>query len=70
MLKNQLRCAPAARQLRRAPRCRGGASSLLRLTQPGATRLPSALDLGGWMRRAAQVLTPCAPAFAPSEFIG
>ena len=30
------------------PTCRGGASSLLRLAQPAAQRLPTALDLSGW----------------------
>ena len=40
------------------PSCRGGASSVLRLTQPGATRLPSTLDLSGWMSHAASVLMP------------
>jgi len=40
------------------PSCRGGASSVLRLTQPGAARLPSTLDLTGWMSHAASVLMP------------
>lgn len=40
------------------PSCRGGASSVLRLTQPTATRLPSALDLSDWMSHAASVLMP------------
>jgi len=31
---------------------------VLRLTQPGATRLPSALDLSGWMSHAASMLMP------------
>jgi len=54
---------------RAAPSCRGGASSLLRLSQPGASRLPSTLDLGGWISRAAQALKfPTVPAFAPSDF--
>ena len=43
------------------PRCRGGASSLLRLAQPGWRRLPSAVELGGWMHRAASMLTPPMP---------
>ena len=47
------------RRLRPAnPSCRGGASSLLRLTQPTATRLPTTLDLSDWMSRAASVLMP------------
>jgi hypothetical protein len=47
------------RRLRPAnPSCRGGASSLLRLTQPTATRLPTTLDLSDWMSHAASVLMP------------
>ena len=69
-LKSRLRTAPAPRQPRRAaPSCRGGASSLLRLSQPGASSLPSTLDIGGWISRAAQALKlPTVPAFAPSDF--
>lgn len=40
------------------PSCRGGASSVLRLTQPATPRLPTALDLSGWMTQAASVLMP------------
>ena len=40
------------------PSCRGGASSVLRLTQPAAARLPTALDLSDWMSHAASVLMP------------
>ena len=47
------------RRLRPAnPSCRGGASSVLRLAQPAAARLPSGLDLSDWMSRAASVLMP------------
>ena len=47
------------RRLRPAnPSCRGGASSVLRLTQPTASRLPTALDLSEWMSHAASVLMP------------
>ena len=54
---------------RAAPSCRGGASSLLRLSQPATTRLPSTLDIGDWVSRAANALRPTAvPVFAPSEF--
>ncbi len=38
------------------PHCRGGVSSLLRLTQPGDRRLPTAADLGDWVSRAVPVL--------------
>jgi hypothetical protein len=71
-LKTRTRAAVAPRQPRRAaPSCRGGASSLLRLTQPGTSRLPSTLDIGGWISRATQALKLPAvvPAFAPSDFI-
>ncbi len=40
------------------PRCRGGASSVLRLTQPTAPRLPSGPELMDWMSRAAVELMP------------
>jgi hypothetical protein len=51
--------APASRRTRPAnPRCRGGASSVLRLTQPAARRLPTTLDLTDWMSHAASVLLP------------
>lgn len=36
--------------------CRGGASSLLRLTKPQAARLPSGAALEAWAARAAQML--------------
>jgi hypothetical protein len=70
-LTPRLKATPAPRPPRRAaaPTCRGGASSLLRLTQPGASRLPSSLDLGGWISRATQALKfPTVPTFAPSDF--
>ena len=68
---NRPRVAAASLRARRvAPSCRGGASSLLRLSQPGALGLPSSLDLGGWISRATQALKfPTVPAFAPSDFI-
>ncbi len=70
-LTPRLKPATAPRLPRRAaPSCRGGASSLLRLSQPASSRLPSTLDLGSWISRAAQVLKlPTVPAFAPSDFI-
>ncbi len=39
------------------PHCRGGASSLLRLAQPAAPRLPAPLDLTDWLRRAASAFS-------------
>jgi hypothetical protein len=51
--------SPAPRRLRpTGPSCRGGASSLLRLTQPACGRLPTAPDLAEWMNHAASVLMP------------
>ena len=65
----RLRPIPAARQTRlAAPRCRGGESSLLRLAQPAAPRLPSGQDISDWVMRAAHALKPALPGFAPSEF--
>jgi hypothetical protein len=41
----------------------------LRLSQPGTSRLPSTLDIGGWISRATQALKlPQVPTFAPSDF--
>ena len=40
------------------PSCRGGASSVLRLTQPDTHRLPSSFELSDWMSHAASVLMP------------
>lgn len=49
--------APCPNRLRPAsPHCRGGASSLLRLANPAAGRLPSGAALGDWVGRAVQVL--------------
>jgi hypothetical protein len=53
------------------PSCRGGASSLLRLAQPEAKRLPGTADLAEWASRAAAVLLPVTGlhnSFAVSEF--
>ena len=62
---------PARRARPTGPSCRSGVSSLLRLTQPTANRLPTAMDLSGWVGRAASVFLPVTgplAAFAPSEF--
>lgn len=40
------------------PRCRGGASSLLRLTPLTNGRLPNPPALNDWMSRAANMLMP------------
>jgi hypothetical protein len=45
------------RRLRAAgPHGQGAASSLLRLSQHAVSRLPSGIELAGWMNRAASVL--------------
>jgi hypothetical protein len=47
----------SSRRLRAAgPQGRGAVSSLLRLSQQAASRLPSGSDLTGWMSRAAGLL--------------
>lgn len=51
--RNTLR---AGRARPAGPHCRGGVSSLLRLTQAGDRRLPTAVDLGDWVSRAVPVL--------------
>jgi hypothetical protein len=65
--------APATRRSRPAgPHCRGGASSLLRLANPAAPRLPKGSELSDWVTRAAQSLLGGAgermPEFAASAF--
>ena len=47
-----------------APRCRSGASSLLRLADPASCRLPSGASLAQWVQRAAQALEAPAPRVA------
>ena len=68
-ITSRLRAAASSpRHPRRAtPSGRSGLSSVLRLAQPAASRLPQALDLSGWMRRAAQALVPDHPAWAATE---
>lgn len=68
-IASRLRAAASSpRHPRRAtPSGRSGLSSVLRLAQPAASRLPQALDLSGWMRRAAQALVPDHPAWAATE---
>jgi hypothetical protein len=65
---------PATRRNRPAgPHCRGGASSLLRLANPTAPRLPKSSDLSDWISRAAASMlggSDRTPAFAASEFTG
>jgi hypothetical protein len=64
--------SPTVRRGRPAgPSCRGGASSLLRLAQPEAKRLPGTGALAEWASRAAAVLMPVTGlhhSFAASEF--
>jgi hypothetical protein len=59
--------APAPKRARPAnPSCRGGASSLLRLTQTASGRLPSAPALSDWMSHAASVMLPVTGPLATS----
>lgn len=52
-----IRSNAASRRLRPAgPHCRGGASSLLRLSNPTAPRLPKGSDLSEWVSKAAKRL--------------
>lgn len=48
------------------PRCRAGASSMLRLTQATSQRLPSSAALGTWVSHAASVLLPVTGPLAAS----
>ena len=57
-LNHSLKSVPPRRARPAHPSCRGGASSVLRLTAPTAKRLPTTLDLSDWMSRAASVLMP------------
>ena len=57
--------AAAGRMRPAGPHCRGGASSVLRLAQPLAPRLPNALDLAGWASRAGDVLMQVTGPLAP-----
>jgi hypothetical protein len=64
---------PAPRSLRPlAPRCRNGVSSLLRLSQPLAPRLPAPQEVTGWVSRAAGAIgiakASAEPVFAASRF--
>lgn len=54
-----------------SPSCRGGASSLLRLSRADSGRLPSLTHLSGWVKRAAAMFGASArarPAFSVSEY--
>ncbi len=59
------RSLPALRHRPATPRCRGGASSVLRLAQPAAA------SLTGWLGRAADLALPArtADAGAQAEFV-
>jgi hypothetical protein len=68
-LTSRPRNSTARRTLRpTGPSCRGGASSLLRLAQPLSGRLPSSVDVGEWVSRAASALLPVSAAAAPNHF--
>lgn len=54
-LKNPSR---AVRARPPGPSCRGGVSSVLRLTQPAASLVPRQLNLSDWFSRATDVMLP------------
>ena len=59
LIPPRLRIAMSGRLNRRAaPSCRGGASSLLRLSLPVDHRLPTADELVDWMNRDSSVVMP------------
>jgi hypothetical protein len=70
-LKPPTRSNPSSRRVS-SPSCRGGASSLLRLSRSDSTRLPSVEHLSGWVQRAAALFNastrPPPPAFGVSEY--
>ena len=74
MSNRTARINPSLRRGRPAnPSCRGGASSLLRLTQPTSSRLPTTVALTDWMSHAASVLLPVTgplAAFASTSHTG
>lgn len=65
------RISPLCRRVT-GPSCRGGASSLLRLSRADSMRLPSVGNLSGWVQRAAAMLSASAqstqPTFSGSEY--
>jgi len=68
-LNRSIRQTPTVAQKRvrpANPSCRGGASSMLRLTQGASQRLPSAPALSDWMSHAASVLLPVTGPLASS----
>jgi hypothetical protein len=70
-LSKRSRTTAVSKGRRAAPSCRNGVSSVLRLAQPAAPRLPSKIDIESWVSRAANALRlPQVPQFAPSDFAG
>lgn len=50
--------APVTRTRPAGPSCRGGASSVLRLTPPAQSLVPNRSNLSDWLSRAAEVMLP------------
>ena len=50
--------ASATRARPPGPSCRGGASSVLRLTPPAQSLVPNRSNLSVWLSRAAEVMLP------------
>lgn len=59
------------RSLRRTrpagPTCRGGASSVLRLSQPSLPRLPAGADVEAWLERTLGLMAQADTDWAPDE---
>ena len=56
---NRSRNTPRPARTRPAgPHCRGGASSVLRLTQPATNLAPSRMSLSDWLSRATDMVMP------------
>ncbi len=49
---------PATRARPNGPSCRGGASSVLRLTPQAQSLVPNRSNLSDWLSRAAEVMLP------------
>ena len=49
------------------PTCRGGASSMLRLSQPSLPRMPAGADVEAWLERTLELMTRSDTDWAPDE---
>lgn len=51
----------------RGPRCKGGASSLLRLSATPLPRLPAGADVAVWLERSLELMAQADTDWAPDE---